>query len=70
MGIIVERTIFRTGERSFAITLPIGWVRYSGLEQGQQVEIVINDDLTVRVKRTPGDTEALVVNNDLTDGGE
>ena len=51
MSLLVERTIFRTGEGSFAITLPIGWIRHTGLRQGHKVEIVINDDLVIRAKK-------------------
>ena len=50
VGLLVERTIFRTGEASLAVTLPIAWARHEGLRPGNKVEIIINDDLVVRAK--------------------
>jgi len=50
MPILVERTLFKIGNGGFAITLPKAWVRYYKLRPGDKVEIVANDDLTIRVK--------------------
>lgn len=50
MSLLVERTVFRTGEASVAVTLPIAWVRYVGLQPGHKVEIVIDDDLIIRAR--------------------
>ena len=50
MPILVERTLFRIGNGGFAITLPKAWVRYYKLRPGDKVEIIANDDLTIRVK--------------------
>jgi len=54
---LVYRTIFRIGEGSVAVTLPMGWIRYAGLKPGDKVEVVINDDhLLIRAKKdTPAD---------------
>jgi bifunctional DNA-binding transcriptional regulator/antitoxin component of YhaV-PrlF toxin-antitoxin module len=50
MPILVERTLFKIGNGGFAITLPKAWVRYYKLRPGDKVEIIANDDLTIRVK--------------------
>lgn len=50
MPILVERSLFKTGE-SLAVTLPKTWTRYFQLRAGDQVEIVANDDLKIRVKK-------------------
>jgi antitoxin component of MazEF toxin-antitoxin module len=63
MALLVVRTLFRTGE-SLAVTLPAAWVRYQQLKAGDRVEIVINDDLVVRTKRTK--EKSLYSHKDLT----
>ena len=50
MPILVERSLFKIGNGGFAITLPKAWVRYYKLRPGDKVEIIANDDLTIRVK--------------------
>ena len=50
MPILVERTLFKIGNGGFAVTLPKAWVRYYKLRPGDKVEIIANDDLTIRVK--------------------
>ena len=50
MPIKVERILFRIGEGSLAVTLPKAWVRYYKLRPGDKLEIIANDDLTIRVK--------------------
>ena len=50
MPTLVERTIFKIGSGGFAVTLPKAWIRYYRLKAGDKVEIVANDDLTIRVK--------------------
>ena len=51
MPILVERTLFRVGEGSFAITLPKAWVRYNQLKPGDMVEVIVNDGILIRVKK-------------------
>ena len=51
MPSLVERSLFRCGESSLAVTLPKAWTRYFQLEPGDRVEIVANDDLVIRVKK-------------------
>ena len=51
MPIKVERTLFRVGEGSFAITLPKAWVRYNQLKPGDMVEVIVNDGVLIRVKK-------------------
>ena len=50
MPILVERSLFKTGD-SLAVTLPKAWLEYFRLRAGDQVEIVANDELTIRVKK-------------------
>ena len=53
MPILVERTLFRVGEDSFAVTLPKAWISYNHLKHGDMVEIVADDDIIIRVKTRP-----------------
>jgi len=53
MPILVERSLFKTGE-SLAVTLPKAWTKYLHLKAGDQVEIVVNDHLVIRVKKEEG----------------
>ena len=50
MQIKVERTLFRVGENSFAVTLPKAWISYKQLKHGDVVEIIVNDDIIIRAK--------------------
>jgi bifunctional DNA-binding transcriptional regulator/antitoxin component of YhaV-PrlF toxin-antitoxin module len=54
MPIKVERILFRVGEGSLAVTLPKPWVIYNRLKPGDTVEVIVNDGVTVRVKKKPG----------------
>ena len=54
MPIKVERILFRIGEGSLAVTLPKAWVIYNRLKPGDTVEVIVNDGVTVRVKKKPG----------------
>ena len=47
MPIFEERTIYRVGKSSLAITLPQNWLKYFGLGAGDIVEITGNGDLTI-----------------------
>jgi len=53
MPILVERILFRVGEGSLAVTLPKAWVVYNHLKPGDRVELIVNDDVTVRIKENP-----------------
>jgi len=53
MPIKVERTLFRVGEGSLAVTLPKAWVTYNRLRPGDTVEVIVNDGVLVRVKEKP-----------------
>jgi len=50
MPIFEERTIYRVGKSSLAITLPQNWLRYFGLGAGDTVEITGNGDLTIHLR--------------------
>ncbi len=54
MQIKAERTLFKVGEDSFAVTLPKAWISYKQLKHGDAVEIIVNDDIIIRVKTTAG----------------
>ena len=51
MPIKVERILFRVGEGSLAVTLPKAWVVYNNLRPGDIVEVVVNDGVTVHIKK-------------------
>ena len=68
MPIKVERTLFKIGEGGFAVTLPKAWIRYYQLEPGDKVEIIANDDLTIRVKAKEDEEKATSTNSNLTQG--
>ena len=53
MPIKVERILFRIGEGSLAVTLPKAWVIYNRLKPGDRVEVIVNDDVTVHIKKSP-----------------
>jgi len=53
MPIQVERILFRVGEGSLAVTLPKAWVIYNRLKPGDTVEVIVNDGVTIRVKKKP-----------------
>ena len=48
MQILVERTVFKIGEGSLAVTLPKAWIKYNRLKPGDKVEITAGDKLTIR----------------------
>jgi hypothetical protein len=53
MPILVERKLFRTGENGIAVTLPRAWVNYFHLKPGDEVEIVGDGELIIRIKAKP-----------------
>jgi len=53
MPIKVERILFRIGEGSLAVTLPKAWVIYNHLKPGDRVEVIVNDGVTVHIKKKP-----------------
>ena len=54
MPIKVERILFRVGEGSLAVTLPKTWAIYHKLKPGDTVEVIVNDGVTVHIKKKPG----------------
>jgi len=50
MPIPEERPLFKTGE-SLAVTLPRVWIKHFHLRAGDRVEIVVDEELVIRVKR-------------------
>jgi len=59
MPIKVERILFRIGEGSLAVTLPKAWVTYNSLKPGDKVEVIVNDGVTVHIKKKPGTEDAV-----------
>ncbi len=49
MPVIFERKLFKIGEGGIAITLPKSWINYYGLKPGDKVEIIVNNDLVIRI---------------------
>ncbi len=56
MPIKTERTLFKVGQDSYAVTLPKAWVSYNHLRHGDKVEIIANGEVIVRVKTDPEET--------------
>jgi len=50
MPIPVERSLFKIGS-SLAVTLPRVWTRRFQLQAGDQVEILVDGELVVKVKK-------------------
>jgi antitoxin component of MazEF toxin-antitoxin module len=50
MPIPEERPLFKTGE-SLAVTLPKVWIKHFHLQAGDRVEIVVDEELVIRVRR-------------------
>ncbi len=51
MPIKVKRGLFKVGEYSLAVILPKPWVDYYELKPGDTVEIIADDDLTIRIDK-------------------
>jgi len=54
----MERTVFKVGEDSFAITLPKSWISYRQLKHGDVVEIIVDDDLIIRPKKEESEVKS------------
>ena len=50
MPVVAERKLFATGD-SLAITLPKDWIKTFKLKAGDSLEIVLEDELVIRVKK-------------------
>jgi len=57
MPIQVERKLFKIGEGGFAMTVPKAWINYHQLKPGDVVEVIVNDDLIIRVKKQETELE-------------
>lgn len=55
MPAIFERKLFKIGEGGIAVTLPKSWINFYGLQAGDRVEILVDNDLVIR-PRKPVDT--------------
>ena len=43
-----ERRIIRVGESSFGVVLPIGWLRYHNLKNGDRVQVISNGHIEIK----------------------
>ncbi len=53
----VKRKLMKHGKSSLVVALPKGWLDYKGLHSGDQVEVITNEDVTIRpvqVKKKKG----------------
>ena len=57
MPTLVERSVIDMGQGSYIITLPKAWVRYYRIRPGDKLEVIIDGELTIRVKRRRGERE-------------
>ena len=48
MGQKENRKIIRIGNSSYAVILPIGWIRYYGLTDSSKVEVITNGIVEIR----------------------
>jgi AbrB family looped-hinge helix DNA binding protein len=44
MPVIFERKLFKIGEGGIAVTLPKAWINYYGLQAGDKVEVLADND--------------------------
>jgi antitoxin component of MazEF toxin-antitoxin module len=56
MPIKVWRGLFRVGETSLAVILPKPWVDYYNLKPGDIVEVIADDEVTIRIDKEPPET--------------
>jgi bifunctional DNA-binding transcriptional regulator/antitoxin component of YhaV-PrlF toxin-antitoxin module len=43
-----ERRIIRVGESSYGVVLPIGWLRYHELKNGDKVQVISNGNVEIK----------------------
>ncbi len=46
------RKILKAGQRSFAVTLPISWVKFFKLKAGDDVEVISNGRIIITPKKS------------------
>jgi antitoxin component of MazEF toxin-antitoxin module len=56
LRIVTERKLFKIGEGGFALTIPKAWINYHRLEYGDTVEVIVDNDLIIQVKKKESDT--------------
>jgi antitoxin component of MazEF toxin-antitoxin module len=47
MPTIYKRKVIRFGDGGLAMTLPAGWVRFSGIRPGDTLEVLVDGSLVV-----------------------
>ena len=55
MPVIFERKLFKIGEGGIAVTLPKAWINYYGLKPGDKVDVIINNEIVIRMKKLNAD---------------
>jgi len=51
MPSIFERSLIRMGKEAFCIVIPKAWIRYYQLKAGDKLEVIANEELTIRPVR-------------------
>ena len=51
MSTLMVRKLIKFGKGGFVITVPRGWARYYNLQAGDRLEVIVNEELTIRPKR-------------------
>ena len=51
MPTLTVRKLIQFGKSGFAITLPEAWVNYYKLKAGDEMEVIADEELTIRLKR-------------------
>lgn len=52
MTYLIERSVIDMGQGSYIMTLPKPWIRYMRIKPKDKLEVIIKDDLIIRVKHT------------------
>lgn len=63
MPITCLRSLLKIG-RGYAVSVPVGWVRYFGLEPKDKLLMVINDDLKISIDKPKGLKKKITSAND------
>ncbi len=51
MPTLTVRKLIRFGDDGLVITLPKSWTRYYGLKPGDQLQVIANGELTIRLQK-------------------
>ena len=48
MPSLFKRSLIRVGKDSLVVVVPKSWIRYYGMKPGDRLEVIANDELTIR----------------------